>query len=309
MSVPPSGEQWVIRHGEQEATLVEVGGGLRTYTVRGAHVLAGYELDEMALSGRGQVLMPWPNRIKDGRYSFQGTDYQLPLTEPTLHNASHGLVRWASWRLLAQTEDRSAATLGTRLHPQPGWPGTLDLTVTYTLGAQGLTVQTQATNVGAVRLPFGYGQHPYVALGTTSLAEVELTIPAAREVLVDDQSIPTTTRAVSPETDFRSARPLGNLSLDSAFTSLSRSGPTAAWEVVVGALAAGDVVVWGDRSFDWVQVFTVKGQDTGVVGTRGIAVEPMSCPANAFNSGEGLVVLDPGQSWSGVWGVRPAGLR
>ena len=304
----PSGEQWTLRRERQEATVVEVGGGLRTYRVDDTDVVAGYADDEVCRSGRGQVLMPWPNRIRDGRYTFAGSDLQLGLSEPLLHNASHGLVRWATWQLHWHSDDWSALTVRTRLHPQPGWDGTLDLSVNYVLEPEGLTVSVHATNVGDIPAPFGFGAHPYVALGDTPLAEVELTIPAAREVLVDDRLIPTGTSPVSAEVDFRTVRALGETALDTAYTDLSRTGPGGAWQVVVGGLATGAVTVWGDGTLDWVQVFTAKGRDTGVDGVRGIAVEPMSCPANAFNSGDGLLVLEPGQSWSGQWGIEPAAL-
>ena len=305
MTTSPSGEQWTLRHGGQEATVVEVGGGLRTYRVHGTDVVAGYADDEVCRFGRGQVLMPWPNRIRDGRYSFEGTDFQLGLTEPALHNASHGLVRWSTWQLHWHADDWSALTVRTRLHPQPGWNGILDLSVNYVLDPQGLTVSVHATNVGQSSAPFGFGAHPYIALGTTPLAEVELTIPAALEVLVDDRLTPTGIAPVRPEVDFRAARALGGTELDTAFTDLSRSATTGAWEVVVGGLETGDVTVWGDESLDWTQVFTAKGRDTGVDGVRGIAVEPMSCPANAFNTGDGLVVLAPGDSWAAQWGIVP----
>ncbi|HEX5428770.1 MAG TPA: galactose mutarotase, partial [Pedococcus sp.] len=108
MGIPASGEQWTIRHGRQEATVVQVGGGLRTYTVDGADVLAGYAPDEMAASGRGQLLMPWPNRIRDGKYRFEGKERQLSITEVPLHNASHGLVRWAQWELVRVQAGESA---------------------------------------------------------------------------------------------------------------------------------------------------------------------------------------------------------
>ena len=176
------------------------------------------------------------------------------------------------------------------------------------LEPQGLVVSVHASNVGARSAPFGFGAHPYIALGDTPLADVELTIPAAVEVLVDEQLIPTGTAAVRPEVDFRTARPLGATALDTAFTELTRTRADGAWEVVVGGLETGDVSVWGDEALDWVQVFTAKGKDTGVDGVRGIAVEPMSCPANAFNTGDGLVVLAPGESWSAQWGIEPAAL-
>ena len=302
----PSGEQWTLRRGRQEAVVVEVGGGLRTYRVDGTDVVAGYAPDEMCRAGRGQLLMPWPNRIRDGRYRFGGADHQVALTEPALHNANHGLVRWATWQLHWHNDDWSALTVRTRLHPQPGWDGILDLSANYVLDEPGLTVSVHAANVGGAPVPFGFGAHPYIALGATPLAEVELTIPASREVIVDEQLVPTGTAPVQADTDFRTARALGATELDTAFTELARARPGGAWAVVVGGLATGAVTVWGDDSLDWVQVFTTKGRDTGVDGVRGIAVEPMSCPADAFNSGDGLVVLEAGQSWSAQWGIEPA---
>ena len=301
----PSGEQWTIRRGDQEATVVEVGGGLRTYAAGGLDLVAGYAADEMARAGRGQLLMPWPNRIRDGRYAFAGAQHQLALTEPARHNASHGLVRWVRWQPVRQNEQ--TVRLTTRLHPQPGWDGTLDLVVAYTLGDEGLTVTTSATNVGTTRAPFGCGAHPYVAIGDTALADVVLHLPAQKEVLVDDRLLPTHTDPVQVEHDFRSPRRLASTSLDTAYTGLHRDPATGHWEVTVSGLAGRpDVTVWGDEAFDWVQVFTTMGQDTGVDGTRGIAVEPMSCPPDAFNSGQGLVVLAPGESWSGSWGISAA---
>lgn len=303
MTISPSGDQWTIRHGDQEATVVEVGGGLRTLTAGGRPVLAGYGDAEACRSGRGQLLMPWPNRVRDGRYAFGGTDHQLAITEPAHANASHGLVRWARWELAAR--DDSAVTVRTRLHPQPGWDGVLDLRVRYALAADGLRVTSTATNVGAATVPFGYGAHPYVALGDTPLAEVTLRIPGEREVLVDERLLPVATVPVRAETDFRTTRPLGSVVLDTAYTDLARDRADRRWEVRVGGLRdLGEVGVWGDESFGWAQVFTAQGADTGVAGTRGIAVEPMSCPADAFNSGDGLVVLAPGDSWSGTWGIR-----
>ena len=303
MSAYPSGEQWTISHGDQEAVVVEVGGGLRSYRVGGLDVLAGYGVDEQATAGRGQLLMPWPNRLRDGRYTFDGEDYQLALSEPARGNASHGLVRWALWSVLDRSD--SSITLGYRLHPQQGWSGRLDLTVTYALTDEGLSVATRAENVGRARVPFGCGAHPYVALGDTPLSDVVLTVPASELVLVDDErKLPTGTAPVGEQgRDFRSARPLGDTRLDTAFTGLERD-QHGRWKVEVGGLAARpSVTVWGDQAFDWVQVFTDKGEDEGVDGVRGVAVEPLSCPADAFNTGDGLVVLEPGQSWSGEWGL------
>lgn len=304
MTSPLSGEQWTIRYGSHEVTVVQLGGGLRTYTLDGVDVVAGYRVDEVARAGRGQLLMPWPNRIRDGRYTWGGTDYQLPLSEPAHLNASHGLVRWMPWQ--ATRRDESTLAVTARLFPQPGWDGLLDLEVGYALGDAGLVVTSTATNAGPGAVPFGYGAHPYVAIGDTPLADVVLRVPAAVEILVDERLLPTGTTPVRPEVDFRDPRAIGSARLDTAYTQVERDAANGRWEVTVSGLRdRPDVTVWGDEAFGWVQVFTAQGADSGVKGSRGVAVEPMSCPADAFNSGAGLVTLEPGQSWTGTWGIRP----
>lgn len=159
--VTPSGTQFELAHGAAHACAVEVGGGLRTFTVDGVDVVLGYAVDEQCTAGRGQVLAPWPNRIVDGRYTFDGVEHVLPITERERSTAIHGLVRWASWSATACTE--SSVTLAHMLYPQPGYPFTLGLEVNYELGDDGLRVTTRAENLGDTACPFGVGHHPYIA--------------------------------------------------------------------------------------------------------------------------------------------------
>jgi aldose 1-epimerase len=296
----PTGQQWTIGHGPFEATVVEVGGGLRTLTHDGIDLVAGYDADERCVSGRGQQLMPWPNRIRDGRYTFAGAEHQLPITEVPLSNAIHGLVRWALWELVEREDD--AVTVGYRLHPQPGWDWHLDLRTTYLLDDSGLVVTVAARNVGLEPAPFGYGAHPYLAIGDTDLSDVRLRVPAETRVDVGASLVPTgTTPVEGTEQDFRTARAVGATDLDTAFTDVLRDDD-GAWRAGVAA-ASGPVTLWADESFPWLQVFTAVARDRK--GVAGIAVEPMSCPADAFNSGDGLLVLEPGQEWTGTWGISP----
>src|SRR5258707_11457460 len=102
----PSGRQFELRSGRQRAVVVEVGGGLREYEVDGQPVLDGYGVDAMADGGRGQPLLPWPNRIADGQYEFGGTRLQLPIDEVSRHNAAHGLTPWGNWDAPPHGEDR-----------------------------------------------------------------------------------------------------------------------------------------------------------------------------------------------------------
>ncbi len=153
MAAPPSGEQFEIRHGDQRATIVEVGGGVREYAVGDRPVLDPYPIDAMCDGEHGTPLIPWPNRVADGAYRFDGTDYAVPLTEPEKHNAIHGFLSWRSWQ--AVEHDTSRVVMGTRLHPLAGYPFTLDIRVTYELGAGGLVVSTTATNIGDQACPYG----------------------------------------------------------------------------------------------------------------------------------------------------------
>src|SRR4051794_17923538 len=156
----PSGRQIEIRTGdgaqESVATVVEVGGGLRSFDVGGRAVLDGYAADEMCTAGRGQLLVPWPNRLAGGRYTFDGQEHQLPITDGATGSAIHGLARWQRWELAAPASDTCVASL--QIPPQPGWPFQLDVTTTYTVAPGRLQVTLEATNAGGGACPFGAGQ-------------------------------------------------------------------------------------------------------------------------------------------------------
>ena len=306
----PSGEQWTIRFDDHEVVVVEVGGGVRTYTAGGSDVLAGYLPEAQCSGGRGQLLMPWPNRIRDGRYSFAGRDHQLALTEPARGHAIHGLVRWATWSILEHTE--STITLVCRLRPQPGWGWSLDLSITYTLTAQGLIVTPRAVNVGSGAAPFGFGAHPYLSVGEDRVDEVRLGIPAGSLLEVDDRLLPKGLAAVEgTDRDFREPRVLGGTALDTAFTNIA-ADVDGRWRVTLSyapsahAPSRRAVTLWADATaYPWLQVFT--GDSLPLVGRRtsGIAVEPMTCPPDAFNSGDDLLVLEPRQEFAAPWGITP----
>ena len=140
----PSGEQHEIASGNQVAVVCEVGATLRSYQVGGQDVVDGFGSDECASGGRGQILAPWPNRLKDGRYSFKGVQCQAPIDEPSFNNAIHGLVRWNSWKLVQRAQNR--AKFEYVIFPQPGYRWTLRLSVTYGLSAEGLSVEIDAKN-------------------------------------------------------------------------------------------------------------------------------------------------------------------
>lgn len=303
MSPPPSGEQFEIASGDQRATIVEVGAGVREYVDGERDVLQPYALDAMCDGAHGAPLIPWPNRLADGRYSFDGSDYQVALTEPEKQNAIHGLLRWRNWSLVERADDR--VVLGTRLHPMMGWPWPLDVSVGYALGDDGLEVETRARNIGDQRCPFACGQHPYLSPGFgEAVDDCTLELRAATRIVTDDErQLPVGREPVDgSEYDFRSARQIGSLAVDYAFTDLERDSAGRAW-MRLGRPDGRTVELWVDRSYPVLEVYTA---DTLAPDRRrrGLGAEPMSAPPNGLASGEMVVVLEPGGEHVARWGVR-----
>jgi aldose 1-epimerase len=294
----PSGEQVELVHGDQRVVVVEVGGGLRTYSNGDRAVLDGYDERELCSSGRGQLLIPWPNRIADGRYEFDGRALQLALDEPQRNNAIHGLVRWSAWAIAEREPDR--VLLQQLLHPQPGFPFTLELRIEYVLADDGLTVCIAATNLGAEACPYGAGAHPYLAVDASRVDEVTLQVPAGTVLDADERGLPVGAHRVEgTELDFRVPKQVGELRLDHCFTNLERDDDGRA-RVRLG----NGTTLWANECYKYLMVFTGDGLPD--VGRRSIAVEPMTCAPNAFRSGDGLIRLEPDETHVGLWGITPA---
>jgi aldose 1-epimerase len=275
----------------QRLVVSEAGGGARSWTVDGVELLASFGNGTRDAAFAGKPLMPWPNRLRDGRYAFDGGEYHVPITEPETRTALHGLTLSSRWR--ASRTSAHAITLTHELRDREGYPFALDLAVGYELDGGGVVVTLQATNAGTRRAPFGAGLHPYLRVA----GDVTLQVAARTHVPVDDRLLPSgPLEAVSgTDLDFRDARRLGDRQLDVCFGDLERSGAGAA-SVALG----GDrrLVVWMDDAFPFVQVYTARGA---------IAVEPMTCAPDAFNSGIGLLVLEPGASFTGRCGMSTSG--
>ncbi|MFD9378308.1 aldose 1-epimerase family protein [Streptomyces sp. NPDC059999] len=303
MPESPTGQQFLLRSGEHSAVVVELGAGLRDYAVGGRRVLDGYTADEPITGGRGQLLVPWPNRVSGGRYDWKGEELQLPLTEPEAGNAIHGLLRWASWEPLERAEDR--ILLGTTLFPQPGYPFHLGVRAEYALGSEGLAVTVTARNLGGSAAPYGVGQHPYLTVGTEQVDEAVVTLPARAWLPPADQGAPVTPRPVEgTEYDFRAPRVLGPQHLDTPFAELERNSAGRAVVRLAHPSGSHGSDLWLGEGAAYLQVYT--GDTLPVPDRRrGLAVEPMSCPPDAFRSGSGLVELAPGDLHTFRWGLTP----
>jgi aldose 1-epimerase len=301
-TLPLTGAQFEIASGAFTATLTELGAGLRAFSLHGQPLIRTYAADELPPAGAGQLLTPWPNRIDHGRYSFGGASYQLDISEPARDNAIHGLTRWATWRVTAQTPDH--IELGLDLLGRTGYPFCLQLRAGYRVSAdEGLEVTLTARNSGSRPAPFGTGAHPYFTVGDGLVDECLLQLPAGRWQPVNDRGIPAgePTDVTGSAYDFRASRKIGGTVLDHAFTALAVDGDGRAWVRLSGS--AAQVAVWLGPGYGWLQVFTGDplGEDAR---RRAVAIEPMSCPPNAFVSGRDLATLEPGDSVVYRWGVH-----
>ena len=304
-----TGAQHYIRAGDYQASITDLGAGLRELTYRGRKLIIGYQPDDLPPGGTGQLLLPWPNRVDGGKYDFGGAGYQLDLSEPARCNAIHGLTRWANWEAAdgaADDSDLAASqiTLAHMLHGRPGYPFCLELSVSYRLEpASGLRVSVTACNTGSRPAPYGTGSHPYLTAGTPAIDDCELQIPASHWLRTDERGIPSgpPQDVTGTPFDFRTSVPIGDTKLDHALTGLSRDESGLAW----ARLAAGDLRLglWAGPGYNWLQIFT---GDTLAPGLRrmALAIEPMTCPANAFVSGDDLLTLAPADSVTHTWGIR-----
>ena len=303
-TVNPSGSQFELRCGDQRAVVVEVGGALRSYVASDQELLDGYGAHERCTAARGQSLIPWPNRLRDGRYSFDGEEHQLPLTEPAKHNAIHGLVRWANWSAASQAEDH--VTMAYLLHPQSGWPFALALEIEYRVGDGGLTVRTRATNVGSEACPYGAGAHPYLTLGTDRIDPLHLQAPGQRYMTADDRGIPTGSEPVEgTEFDFLSPRELGDTQLDTGYGQLRRDQDGRARVRLSTPDEQRRATLWLDEGYPYLMLFTGDSLPERGRRRRGLGIEPMTCAPNALQSGDGPPILTPGESIATAWGIAP----
>ncbi len=272
------------------------GGGMRALTVGDRALLDGYLAGTVPAGSRGRVLLPWPNRVREGRWSWGGRDLQLELAGPDKPVATHGLVGWQPWAVLERSGD--AVTVGAVVEPRPGYPFRLAAAIDYVLAPDRLTGTLRVRNAGTEPAPFGAGFHPYLAVGAQQdggIADAELELPARTELVVDGGGLPTGERRPFDGVVGR----IGDRVLDTPLTDLDRDADGWA-RVRLRSAALGIRELAVDGSWPWLQVFT---GDTLTPGQRrrSLAVEPMTCPPNALADRVDLVVLEPGADWAGTW--------
>lgn len=292
-----SGRAITLAAGQYRATVLTVGATLGSFTYEGRDLILPSPVDELSDAFLGKVLVPWPNRVAGGRYSWQGRTHYLPVNDLPNNAALHGLACWQEW----QVADTSADTvrLTTFIAPRPGYQWPLECTVCYRLDPHtGLQVSIESVNIGSEPAPYGVASHPYIWLAGRPADDYVLTLPADLTFTMDENQTAIAAVPVGErDADFRTARRVGDTVLDHAFTGL----PQGSWTITVTEPRSGlGVELISDARY--AQVYSADA-----IGRRALAVEPMSCAPNAFNSGEGLVALAPGERHHFEYRLRALG--
>jgi aldose 1-epimerase len=298
---PATGEQYELDFGDLSATITQVGAGIRSLRFAESDLTEPYPAHEQPPSACGIVLVPWPNRVADGRWEYDGEPRQLDLTEPAKRNAIHGLLRRRPYELVDRTD--STVTQAAEIFPEPGYPFLLETAVTHELLTDGLQVTHTIANAGDRPAPVAVGAHPYLRIADVAPEELTVIVQARTRFEVDERSnVIGQVPVEGTDFDLSGGRRVSDLDLDTGFGDL----PDGRVEHVLAADDGRRVVLWGDEAFRFVQVFTHRAFATKPGGVA-LAIEPMTAPADALNSGIGLRWLEPGETWTVSWGIRPEG--
>jgi aldose 1-epimerase len=303
--------EFKIRAGEYTAVVTAQAGALRELRHRGRDLIVPFPEGGPIPDYRGIVAAPWPNRIADGRYTFDGAEYEVPVNETDRGCALHGLAFPLDWTL--ESQDESSVTLSCTPQPTAGYPHEVRLVVEYRLAEDGLHSRVTASNLGGTAAPYGVCPHPYLVAGPAPLDEWTLHIPAGQFLEVTpDRLLPKETRTVAGhDFDFRTPRVIGATEIDHAFTDIAFDGDTPDGRTADGGGLArvlvrdpggtGVGMAW-DPTCQWLQIHTADKQPPAP-NRLGLAVEPMTCPPDAFNSGVDLIRLKPGATHEASWSI------
>lgn len=281
------------------------GASLRGLTHHGEPVITAYEGAKGKVGGEGDVLVPFPGRIRDGRYVFGGQTYQLDRNDKEGPNAIHGFLRAVLWDIDNQTDTEATFSAAIRPQDHPGYPFSLHVQVTWQVFDGGLSCAFRIENTGDAPAPAAAGFHPYFTVGTDLIDTAELELPFAATLEADNGLLPTGRVLPVGGTpyDFRRAHAIGSTVFNTCFLHPQR-GPDGA--AVIGLRDPGSgrtVSIALSEAFSYVVLYSGDPLPPDR-RRRALAIEPMTCGSDAFNHPEwGVSSLAPGASLSGHWQV------
>ncbi len=267
-------------------------------------IITAYSGAKNKVGGQGDVLIPFPGRVKDGQYTFEGHTYQMPRNDHDGPNAIHGFVRSQLWHVSEKRKSRVSFVVD-YAPDTTAYPSALQATVTYTLEETGLTCRFAVKNTGHKTAPVGVGFHPYFTVGDGLIDTDSLELPFASRLEFGDALIPTGRILPLADTpyDFQTPRAIGDLKINTCYASPVRDADGNTRIRLTSAATGRGVEVWMDETFEYVVLYSGDPLEE-THRRRALAIEPMSCGSDAFNHPEwGLVALAAGETFAGSWGV------
>ena len=285
------------------------GASLRGLWREGPHgqqeqIITGYTGAMGKVGGQGDVLIPFPGRVRNGRYIFDGQTYQMPLNDKEGPNAIHGFLRLVGWETVEQREHAVTFAATLRADEHPSYPFSLRATVTYVLHDQGMTCRFMIQNIGDRAAPVAAGFHPYFTVGSPFIDADLLQVPMAatlecENLLPTGRILPVDGTAY----DFRQPRPIGDTAFNTCYLNPLRDPDGLLRLRLIAPNATRAVTVWMDGAFNYVVLYSGDPLPP-THRRRALAIEPMTCASDAFNHPEwGLTVLAPATTLAGSWGV------
>lgn len=253
--------------------------------------IRGYEsyselIETHPFFSRSAKLFPFPNRLEHGRFRYDQKSYTLPANFPWTDDAVHGLLYNQAFSVVHSHCETDFAELTLRFETSSlakGFPFSFTLDVSYRVDTEGVLVcSTKVTNTGNQAFPFGDAWHPYFSLDCT-LNQVQMTMPVCKELQVES-GLPTGERREFKQ--FRHGASLTDVSFNHCF---EFDGHATANLCLQRLDQTATLHFQQDSSYPFVQLYTPPSEAT-------LAIEPMTCPANAFNNQIGLIDLLPGQT-------------
>lgn len=297
--------------GEYVTVLPSVGGAINAMALNHdgelVEIMKGYVSEEslketLETSFRGSNLFPFPNRIRDGKYKFKDTEYQLDINFPNESNSIHGLVYKTPFKIVDKEDGEIGCTLilEYRSKPAPGYPFQYLFKIIYRLKeSSGFECRIKVANMTDQSIPVGHGWHPYFMAGSEKVDDLSLQFPAESMLEVDDRSIPT--GEANPYSSFQDLKPIADTVLDNCFQLSDQEGCA---DIIVKNTGTGfGYRIWqetGKYKYNYVQIYTPPDRNS-------IAIEPMTCAPDAFNNQKGLIVLSPLENFYAMWGISHLG--
>lgn len=287
--------------GEYLEVLSGFGAGINDLVVKNGKgdlvsIIDGYRSEEEVMrthhsAFKGSKLSPFPNRLTAGQYSFEGEDYQMIVNEIDRNNNLHALLHCRPFEVVDTVDGSDNCQLVLRyqyLGTDQGYPFAYAMTVTISFGKEGTRFDTSIENIGQGGMPIGDGWHPYFQFDN-GVEQLTLEMGAAKRIFS------LAGNAVSDTHGFESGQELADMALDDCFQVTDINVP-----FVVSMTDPSNemkVQLFQEKEYGYCQIYSPDSRKT-------LAVEPVTCPPNAFNTGESLVVLKPNEKWELGFGIK-----